>query len=464
MTEGIENKWISEGEFIKIRGNDLLRGSFSSVMREAESKISRTATETPRQQLLSEAARAGFTLESSRAGEVINGREAMQYRYAIMVFRALDTLLKKRGFKGLTRDDLLGEDYLSSEAMAEYVHDPETAETLEATGAFETYGFRRHVGRIIELKRFFSFSDILDDHSGGVPPKRCALRRTLGSTDDWSSLSSVDRKGNLTKYQLFDYFPRSLDEGVDLKELRFKSYKHREYIAYLNAGLLDDQKRRISEGNPDPLHNRIPNPFGVHAIVAFDDLKTFLCLQRRADVAYEGGTISFGLEEQLDNSDFSSTSTANLDHLINRLVLEEVFPAAFLGQNSKKGREIINNSVSFKKIISLVYAENYCCHNAVAFIKLKFSPTEYVEYFKELSKLDLHEFQPTFEDEGRRLCMSMEEVHRFMDTGRGSLKGLFQRKQVELVIDKLIENSAETEFRPHVSTVYRMKLTRELLG
>ncbi|MFS8047039.1 hypothetical protein [Rhizobium sp. BR 314] len=471
MIEHIEKKWITREEFKKIKKSEPLRQNLVRTLKDALCRVADDGTAlSGRTKILnklwdeSERKRLKFKMEDGRLTEVLAVSPKAMYEPAIATFEAINSFLGVEA--GLTRDDIIGRNYLGSEIIFEYMNDGETNNFLKSpvTGAYETYGLKGHVGKIIEVKRFFSFSDLLSTKSGGTPPEECLIRRTPGSTTDWASSHLGDRKGDLTKYKLSDYRPRTLDEGGNLKELHFKSYKHLEYKEYLDRGLLKDPQKRIEMGHADPLLNKIPNPFGVHAIIAFNDMKTFLCLQRRSSLAYEAGTISFGCEEQLDNSDFFRESAANLDNLVNRLILEEVFPAAYIEQNTAEGRNILENTVEFKKVLSLMYAENYCCHNAVAFIKLKLDAQQYTTYFKEILQLGEDGLKRPLEDEGLRLCMSMEEVNRFLATGRGTLKSPFGRRMVDLVIDRLIDNQNEAEFRPHVSTVYRMKIVRELLG
>ncbi len=467
MIEPIEKKWITREEFKKIKTSERLRRKLRRILHDALSRIAKDGTvECGRRMILDKIwdepdnRPLQFQMEDGRVTEVVNVDPRAGYRPAIAVFEAINSLLLDIGAR-LSRDDIIGPDHRDSEII-----DDETINFLNSpiTGAYETYGLKGHVGKIIELKRFFSFSDLLSTRSGGTPPAECLIRRTPGSTADWASSHLSDRKGDLTKYKLSDYHPRSLDEGGDLKELHFKSYKHREYKEYLEQGLLKNPQKRIEMGHADPLFNRIPNPFGIHAIIAFKDMKNFLCLQRRPGLAYEAGTISFGCEEQLDNSDFSKESAASLENLVNRLILEEVFPVASIEQNLTFGRNILEKTVEFQKILSLIYAENYCCHNAVAFIKLKLDAQQYTTYFKELLQFGGDGFKPPSEDEGLRLCMAMEQVDRFLETGRGTLKSPFGRRSVDLVLDRLIDNQNKDEFRPHVSTVYRMKIVRELLG
>ncbi len=467
MPEDIENIAVSEEEFRKIRTTETLRVGLSSQLIGVEEQIgkasqSRGETKSARQQIIAEIG----DIEGGRVSEVMHVQPKANYEHFIATVAALNRLKSKYSLMPLiSRDDIIGQDYLSAEAISAYVNDPETEEALEKTGAWETYGYNRHVGKIIELKRFFTPSEMLRPNAGGSQPEHCLIKRTVGTTDDWNPQPAENRKGNLTKYQLFDYSPRSLDEGKELKELRFQTYKHEEYMKYLGSGLLTDNELRITEGNPDPLDNKIPNPFGIHAIISFSGLDSFLCLLRRPGIAFEANTISFGCDEQLDNADFSVSPVPNLDHLINRLVLEEVFPTAYVDQTSKDGQEILNKSVLFKKVLTLIYAENYCCHNAVAFVALNLTPEEYVAYYEELAKLKLHDFVPSPEDEGRRLTMNFAEVRRFLETGRGSLSSPFRKSEHELVVDQLLDDERSSfEHAPHVSTFYRMNLVRQLIG
>jgi hypothetical protein len=176
----------------------------------------------------------------------------------------------------------------------------------------------------------------------------------------------------------------------------------------------------------DPSMSKVPNPFGLHAILLFSD-RSVLALRRRDDLEYWPSHFSVSFEEQMGEED-THAGPNRLKAWFRRALCEEVFPLTGPAKSDEaiSAWQHVESFVKSTRVWSVVLEEPSASFALFGVIELNLSPSEFrIEYERIREELGTRR-----DNEGKLFSLSRDELKNLVLNRMAKGKSIFDDEEV----------------------------------